>query len=356
VTIGVRTHRVSLAAIAVAVLAAAPAGAWPSAAGRAHRPQRPAPIVVRPRWRVVARQGVENVLVSGHYVYLGGNAGSGALIDDQTGRRVAPAPPAGCYFDNANSSALGGSWIVATCNPPPPGPRYFYELYSIPAGTWSPFTPDVAQMFALNADCKTGDPQCSASYVAIGERWIEFQVTCGYHCGPTTIAVQGLQSGQVAAEPAGVGPGGNQILDLSSPTVTQTLCRPLKVSSAGTIVPAGGFALDEASSGSTYLERCGSHQRRPIGASWGSFGVSPHIVLWSPSGSIRELDGLFLPSLRRLVLRLPGPVASACRELGPIACIQRLALTTRTLYLLTQGRVWATGIPREPIRRTPPTG
>ena len=47
-----------------------------------------------------------------------------------------------------------------------------YELYSIPDRTWTPFRPDVGQMFGFNADCKTGDPQCSASYVAVGDQCV----------------------------------------------------------------------------------------------------------------------------------------------------------------------------------------
>jgi hypothetical protein len=67
------------------------------------------------------------------------------------------------------------------------------------------------QLCALNAECATGHPGCSANYVAIGERWIEFEVTCGYHSYPSTGAFEQIKGGQVSADPAGATPGGNQI-------------------------------------------------------------------------------------------------------------------------------------------------
>jgi hypothetical protein len=205
--------------------------------GAGAQAEAPTTVVLHPKWHVVAPSGVEQVLVSGRYAYIGGAAGSGVLIDEQTGRRVTLAPPTGCYFD-ANSAPLGGSWVVATCNPPPPGPRYLYEHYSIPTATWTPFIPGVQRMFAFNADCRSGDPQCGASYTAIGDQWIGFQITCGYHCGPTTFAFQNIQTGQVDDQPTDWRPGGTKIPDLNSPTGIQTLCDPLEVP-VGLIDPLG---------------------------------------------------------------------------------------------------------------------
>jgi len=286
-----------------------------------HKPNRPTTVVLRPKWHVVAPSGVERVLVSGRYVYIGGDTGSGVLIDEQTGKRVTLAPPTGCYFDNANSAALGGSWVVATCNPPPPGPRYLYELYNIPNATWTRFSPDVQQMFAFDADCKTGDPQCSASYTAIGKEWIEFQIACGYHCGPTTLAFQNIQSGQVDDQPADWRPGGTEIPDLNSPTLTRTLCKPLDVPGGftdpatgqtlpGTIVFYGRFVVAQQVNGdnyysSTYLEQCGSSLHALIDPNRWPLAANPHAVVWTTNGISSKVDGLFLPSRRRLVFRAP---------------------------------------------------
>ncbi len=334
------------------------------AEGSKHKPTRPTTLVLHPRWHVVAKHGVESVLGSGHYVFIGGDAGSGALIDEETGKRLTLVPPTGCYFDNANSAALGGSWIVATCNPPPPGPRYLYELYSIPNATWTPFTPDVHQMFASNADCKTGDPQCSASYFAVGNNWIEFQITCGYHCGPTTFAFQNIQSGQVVGQPPGWQPGGTEIPDLNSPILTRTLCAPLTVPSGstdtnqtlpGTILLSGRFAVAQQWSPYnlnlyTYLERCGSTLHElltpELSSRAGQFAINQHALIWVGGGG--SVHGLFLPSLRRFRFRIPQQAALYCFDMTPV-CIGTLTLTSRTLYLLTNvGQLWTTNIPLHP--------
>jgi hypothetical protein len=154
------------------------------------------------------------------------------------------------------------------------------------------------------------DPQCAVDYVDIGQRWIEFQVARGYHAGPLTSVFQEIQTGQVSAEPAGLMPGGNQILDLNSPTLTQTLCNPLRVPSfPGTIIPDGRFALDvEVNSinfnRSAYIERCGSSLHKLINS---DFTANSHAVLWSLVDG--EIDGLFLPILRPFKLDPPRQVA-----------------------------------------------
>jgi hypothetical protein len=314
-----------------------------------HTPKRPATVVLHPKWHAVAPSG--GVLVSGRYVYIGAATGSAVLIDEQTGKRVTLAPPTRCYFDG-NAPALGGSWVVATCNPPPPGPRYLYELYSIANATWTPFTPDVKQMFAFNADCRTGDPQCSASYTAIGSQWIEFRITCGYHCGPTTFAFQNIQSGQIDDQPAEWRPGGTEVPDLSSPTLTRTLCKPLEVPAGftdpstqqtlpGTISFYGRFAVAQVwSPGNlnldTYLELCGSRLRKSIDPNGWPLAANRHAVVWTTNGISSKVDGLFLPSLRRLVFRAPSQEVSG------------VVFSTSRLYVESQGRVWSTTRPRLP--------
>jgi hypothetical protein len=131
------------------------------------------------------------------------------VIDEQTKHAVGLTPPAGCSFldwgPRPGGGLLGGSWVVATCNSSSDEPR----LYSIPNASWARFTPDTAQMCALNPDCGTVYPpsQCSAEYIAIGNQWIEFWFACGYHTGTVTDSLQQIRSGQVIVTPAGAAGG-----------------------------------------------------------------------------------------------------------------------------------------------------
>jgi hypothetical protein len=332
--------------LALAVMAG---GALSSAVGREHEPNRLAPLVLHPKWRLLAPSGIGTVEVGRRYVYIGEggppSSGSGTVIDQRTGKTVTLTPPTGCSFSVA-PPPLGGSWVVATCTPPPlESTGAPYQLYSIPNRTWTPLRPDVTQMCGFNWDCKTGDPECFTTYSGIGDLWIAFVTPCGYHHGPVTSAFQQLETGQVIATPAAVQAGGNEIVDLNSPTATQTLCSPLRVPNIGTIIPDGLFAVDKLSPGNVYLERCGSSSHRLIARGIGWFGANSHAVLGFGSFS-NEFDGVFLPSLRRFKFRLPQQIASACNQQGPSGCVRQLALTSDTLYVVTTaGQLWTATSP-----------
>jgi len=314
--------------------------------------KRHGPLVLHPKWHRVAGSKNVEVLTSGRYAYIGGSGavgsgtGSGVLIDELTGKRVNVAIPAGCFLDS-NSSPIGGSWLVATCNVGQPAAPY--ELYSIPAGTWTPFTPNVKQMFAFNADCKTGDPQCGASVAAIANQWIEFLVTCGYHCGPTTFAFQNLQTGQVDDQPPDWKPGGTEIPNLNSPILTQHLCKPLKVPDGftdpttnqtlpGTISFYGRFVVAQQwSPGNlnihTYLARCGSGLHKLIDPNDWPLAGNAHAIIWTlgfanptPGRSPQALpvQGLFLPTLRRFTITTPSAASV-------------VALSAKHIYAATPG-------------------
>lgn len=226
------------------------------------------------------------------------------------------------------------------------------ELYSIPTRTWIPFTPEFGRMFALSGICANRyPPLCGAQFATIGDQWIEFDVSYGYHSGPIVPTYERIKSGQLTTEPPGVTPGGNQILDLDAPSLTRTLCDPLQMPVAGgTIVPDGQFAIDMESEAPeyvqhAYLERCGSSLHEPIGTDVSEFTANGHAVLWNAGGSPNELDGLLLPSRRRLKLRLPRQVASLCKQKGSV-CIAGLALTSRALYVsASNGQMWAAANP-----------
>ena len=191
-----------------------------SAAAKPHKP-----VALHPKWHRISRSLNVDVLTTGRYVYIGGAMGSGSLIDELTGKRVVVTIPAGCFLaeqDNlgGNAAPLAGSWLVATCNVGHPAAPY--ELYNIPAGTWTPFTPNSA---AFNAQCLSVD--CGWGYVAIGNDWIEFDSAGCFHCySPPSFAFQNLQAGQVEGVPPDWKPGGTETPDLNSPTLTRVLCPP----------------------------------------------------------------------------------------------------------------------------------
>ena len=177
--------------------------------------------------------------------------------------------------------------------------------------------------------------------------------------GTTTkgaIMIEQIKSGQIMTEPAGVTPGGSQIIDLSSPSLTRTLCAPLQMPvRPGTIVPDGRFAIDTEGAAPSYsrhayLERCGSSLHEPIGTDLSLFTADSQAVLWSAGSSVNELDGVFLPSLRRLKIRLPQELASFCKQKGAV-CIAGLALTSHALYVSEEnGQVWAAPSPLRSVR------
>jgi len=319
----------------------------------------PRPLVSHPRWRLVARN-VDYLLASGRYVLLikGYKNSSGTLIDDQTGTRISLSVPAGCNFDNSyppgNSlggtvpgpgGALGGSWVVAACTSPSAEAPRVYELYSIPARRWAPFTPNLTQM--LGPYCR-GDEQCEANYYAtyfaVGDDWIQFELDCGYHCPPAGFAFQNIQTGQVDGQPPDWKPGGTQIPDLNSPALTQTVCRPLRVgdgfpspaqSFPGTVL-FGRFAIAASRGFTWHLERCGSRLHKPIGG--GSLAANRRTVVWttgSPRHPHRKIEGVFLPGLRPLVVQ------------GPTRSLSDVAFSSRALYVWAPGsrRVWRTANP-----------
>ncbi len=283
--------------------------------------------------------GVQAVVVSGRYAFIGQRPTSGTLIDEQTGKRTVLSAPAGCsftYFGFGETAALGAPWVVAACNPP-----RLYQLYNIPARAWTPLSSDPSRLFAFNADCKTGDPECVASYTAVGTRWIEFRIICGDHCGQaTTYAFQNIQTGQVRDQPPDWKPGGTEIPDLNSPALTRKLCRPLRVLSGffdqrsyvpalGPIAFYGQFAIARQWSAgnvrlSTYVERCGSRARTSIDPNGWPVAANAQTVIWMTGFGNPMFAGLFLPALGPFTLTRPAlgslPAVSATHIYATHGC------------------------------------
>lgn len=226
------------------------------------------------------------------------------------------------------------------------------------------FHTNVGRMFVFNADCKTGDPQCGVSYTAVGTRWTEFQITCGYHCGPTTFSFQNIQSGQVNDQPPSWRAGGTQIPDLNSSSLARRLCKPLRVphgfpdpyaaTTPGGIVFAGRFAvaLDwyQSSSGLEdqryVLERCGTHLHDVLlNSAPGGFplAINSHAVVWpAPGLKDKTIHGVFL--LRRQPFKITN--LPAATPAGPTKAVQQVVLTPRRIYALDGGgRLYAAAAP-----------
>jgi hypothetical protein len=310
-------------------------------------------VVLHPRWhRVMASNNVE-VLTSGRYAYIGATR-SGLLIDEQTGLRVNLTPPPGYYTGvPGNGLPLGGSWVMATCD------SYAmcessptYQLYNIPARTWTPLSqPDLST---------TGGYGWVPA--AIGGYWIEWTGNCGYHCGPTTYAFQNIQTGEVDGQPPDWKPGGTEIPDLNSSTLTQALCAPLTVPRGftdpstgqtlpGTIVLYQRFAVAQQWSAAnlnlyTYLERCGSSLHElltPQLSSSNQFAINQDAAIWVgyPGGPVH---GVFLRTLRKFTIPFPKRFGSTLQG-GSIF------LTSRTMYLESgSGQVMAATSPKPPKR------
>lgn len=323
------------------------------ASATAHESKPRAPMVLHPKWHLLAPRGVALVSVSGRYVYVGSFTGPASVIDEQTHHTIRLNPPAGCFF-STDFSPLGGSWLVAECNSAPGD----LMLYSIPHAHWTRFTPNAARMCALNPDCAPGTSRvpCSPQYGAIGTRWIEFSFGCGYHSGTITTVLQQIRGGDVIAVPdseiPGLQGGATHILDLNSPTGTRRLCSPLRVPTSAKFALGGRFAVEESNlNEDVFLEQCGSHSRMMIGR--GFVSINSRTVLMSVGATSNSIPGLFLPSRRRFALRLPPQVASKCARAGAFVCIENLVLTSRTVYVVTGDlQLWSASLPISAGKKT----
>jgi hypothetical protein len=99
----------------------------------------------------------------------------------------------------------------------------------------------------------------------------------------------------------------------------------------------GGTQANPNSERRIYLERCGTKQRTLIDPFGMPPAANPLGVLWNLNGYSSELDGVFLPSLRRFKLRAPAGYVTA-------------VLSSRRLFV-TAGypqRLWSAPAPTPP--------
>lgn len=296
-----------------------------------HKPARPSqPLVLSPGFHQITGSGP--VLTDGRYTYVVGHpyevnaATPGSLIDEQPGRRTAVSTPAGCV-----SAAIGGGRLVFGCAGKP-GAFLVIKLYSLSSGRLTNLPP-AAQLERYDDGCASdSSPGCGVSLTGIGRAWIEFDETC-YHCGDNYV-FQNLRTGKVRRDPTSL----TTVPDLNSSSLARKVCSPLQV--VGSLEFLGPFAI--ARHAGTFLERCGTRLRERIDRVGTPLVTSNHLVVWQPP-VLSELDGVLLPSLRRVVIKLP-------RRFTQNMYIH-VVLSSRNLYVQTEtDQVWEARIPEPSLR------
>jgi hypothetical protein len=336
-----------------------------AAEAAAHTPKPAGPVVLHPSFHRIVQAGY--LLSNDRYVFAGVPYGqpvpasSGLLLDEGVAKRTTVFRPTGAT--SCGGEAVGGPLMVAFCFF---GQSMVPESYSISGRTWQPFiyTPAVCQLTT----------QGSCDVVAIGTHWIEIKESC-YHCANTYV-FQNIQTGEVRSDPTHP----TTTADVNSPRLAHRVCSPLAVPRAddgggdsnlsgwGSLRFYGSFAVafgtDEFGNPSVYLERCGSRLHLPIesGLCYLLTCVAPvansHAVIWQSPGTPRtligqsaetQLNGYFLPSMRRFVITLPAPLTT--QTLTPPQ--SSVVLTTRNLYVLDgTGELWRTATPTLPSSPT----
>jgi hypothetical protein len=299
------------------------------------------PLVVRPKWRLVVRTGLQYVTASDRYVAILQDSGNSrlTLIDEQTHRRTALSPPNCAYVSPYSPQVvLGGPWLLVACNGNGPSPRT-YDLYDLRSGRWAPF--EIS-------------PQCQGRCepVAIGRYWAKIVSDDGVMMmyTPSDYYLQNLATGQFIHDPAT--PGGTVFDDLDAPSGSTPLCSPLRYPSVqshdgptlGSLSFYGQFALTSGGpdSPTTRLRRCGSNMNLLVpeapDASAPGFVETGPVALSRAVIGIDDLTlhGWFLPSLQRFTIR------PALRDY-----IEPVAVTSRTIYVatLTRRQLWAATLP-----------
>lgn len=314
----------------VVLVALAGFGVAAPALARHRAPSKPLTVRLHVRFHQAGTGA--NVLTDHPYIFVGAPASImgpiGAVIDEQQASEGRFHKNPGC---KAAADPLGGPWFLFDCGSAA-------ELYSLAHGTWTTVMSNAA------LDCG-GLPDCEISAFAAGADWIQFaeDQACEAHCGPTTFAFQNLQTSQIESLPAWK-PGGTTIPDLNSPVLAHKLCWPLRVPNGEGLTLDGSFAIVAQSQGD-FLERCGSRLHERIDPNYWPQTASSRAVIWGTGTS--QMDGLFLPSLRRFTIDLPAAVA------GFDGLSYVMALGSRKLYVANGSNftLWTAPVPRLPRTR-----
>jgi hypothetical protein len=280
-----------------------------------------------------------SVLASGHFTLIAyANhpafpercASKFRLFDDHAGKHR-DIDTESCRYQafRAELEAFGAPWVLFFCGDGD-------KLYNIDTREW------------VRLRCTT---RCIGNNQLVGEsvgaRWVEFRLVgygdCGDHihfeCGPASVRFFNITTHQIRRN----GPkSGGTILDLDSPTLARSVCKPLRAPADGTLTVLGTFAVETGASGS-FLEQCGSSRKMPIGVgaeSLAGHGIlaNLHAVAWvlPATGGSEQLSGLLLPSLRTFTLVLPANITG----------LGAATLDSSRLYVAdADGNVWAAAFP-----------
>lgn len=204
--------------------------------------------------------------INGRYVFFDtdysniGPRHSATLIDDQTGKRTS--------LPGCTDPLVGGPWLSLDCANTGAGGL---PLYQLATGDWR----------TVNLFCNSGQPAYiyTCRPTGLGANWIAvtYGPTCYEHYCPGTGAAQSIWTAQSTGLPP-TPPGGGQVIDLNSPTLVRTVCRPLRVPAStepyesqqgpGSLTFYGPFAVTSGNLPDgipyAYLARCRSRLHVPL--------------------------------------------------------------------------------------------
>jgi hypothetical protein len=356
-----RRYLVAGVLVVLGVLGALPYGAEATGLRRSHK--SPAALTVRLSFHRVEADANDELLSNGRYVAFmpSSQNSSDVVIDSETGRRTA-VPNAECP-----PSAIGPPWLLFDCgdsNSP-------LALYVFATRTWrtvplAPAVPDASD------NCLSLGPANCGEVDGIGADWIEFDET-GYN-GTQHLVFQNIATGEVRQDPTTA----TTITDLNSPSLARRLCTPLTTPYGaeyagqefhGSVQFYGRFVIASSENNgeqTAYLEHCGTKLHRLLtsanyvySSSMPPMSATTRAVIWQSAAG--TLTGLFFPGLQRFTVKLPAAAAGlpgGCSSTGFGYCFDPIALTSKRLYLIGQGGLWAApspslslASPRQPTRR-----
>jgi len=266
-------------------------------------------------------------IVSGNYALLSLSQpyNTYVLIDDQTDTQTKIVPPggSGCQLW---ANAFGVPWLLFYCGGP--------TLYNIHTRRWT--------ALPCGEACEnTG----VAAPGAIGSHWVEIDENayCDSRYDPcsTPDAFVALPSGKTGSYT----PSSHTLLDLNSPSLSQTICAPW---SSADVSAIDGQFVAVAEGTEPGVARCGSSTVLPVvpGTSEG-FTETDHLMSGCPltptpsgGGVSGPREGVFLPSLERFTMTLPASFQPCTGELDDEA-----------LYVWSErpDRVWRAQLPTGPL-------
>jgi hypothetical protein len=304
-------------------------GACLASAAVARQAREPRVVKLHVKFRT---DGHVDVLAEGAFVFRPGDGvGSGTLFDEQTSHEWAVPSVSGCSGFLYGTELIGRGWLLGTCQN-----TGELELYRLPGGPW--------RTLATPADCQgqnsaAGMSQCLPD--AVGADWIELAFSC-YHC-QTSYRYENIATGAETS----YSPSSGSVLDLSSPTLRQSVCRPLGIPTDGSLSFDGSYAIvqERHGTGNALLEQCGERRVLLLGSDIYVSSNSPSMIVWRPDvfGASVTLGGLFLPSRQPFTLGLPEAIVNSG--------VNVLTVTPRHIYVFGVnglGTLWVANRPKPP--------